>query len=115
MMDSPLVLETVSTAMDVRLIARYVGPNEDGAALYATMVGVLADGPIWRGIDLPAGKVVRIRVRNDGPEGDLRAVWLVSPILSPGAFAQGGDLGIGAAADDFDDEYTPAPEYDDDD
>jgi hypothetical protein len=76
--DTFISFETVQTSMDVRLVVTYVGPNPDGEPFQAAMVGRGVDIGAPRGIELPAGKNVKLRIRNTGAAGEFRAVWLAT-------------------------------------
>jgi hypothetical protein len=72
--DALVSFETVQLGMDIRLLVRYVGPVEEGEVFRAMMSGTPVDE--GRQTILPAGALATLRIKNLGPEGDLRAVWL---------------------------------------
>lgn len=104
--DTFLSFEAVSTAMDVRVTARYDGPVEEGVPFFASFVGHLRDG--WGGIRVKVGQRVSIKIRNDGEATELRAVWNAS--RAPMYPANLGDMDLGYEVDDedfYEEELTP--------
>lgn len=90
--DAYISFETVQPSMDVTIVVRYVGPNPDGAPFYASMVGTIADG--WSGLPIETGQRVILRVRNEGEEGELRAVWLAVPSTPAHVVGDDDDEGV---------------------